>query len=106
MPPGYGKARQGRRPCPARSAAGADSRGSRCRTPAAYLVLSFRAGTLAMVIGLGPLTLLRPMVVPAACLGAVLDGGGWSSPLVGAIAGAAVLCVEPVVHRRWCHQVL
>ncbi|MDX2617977.1 hypothetical protein AB0L83_27155 [Streptomyces sp. NPDC052071] len=73
---------------------------------AAYFVLPFRAGTLAMVVGLGPLTLLRPPAVVVACLGAVLNGGGWSSLLVGAIAGAAVLCVEPVVHRRWYHQVL
>ncbi|MEU9379188.1 hypothetical protein AB0D94_36295, partial [Streptomyces sp. NPDC048255] len=30
---------------------------------AAYFVLPFRASTLAMVAGLGPLTLLRPLVV-------------------------------------------
>ncbi|MGJ3560097.1 hypothetical protein ACR6C2_21860 [Streptomyces sp. INA 01156] len=57
-----------------------------------------------MVIGLGPLTLLRPLAVAAACLGAVLNGGGGSALLVGTIAGAAVLCVEPAVHRRWYHQ--
>ncbi|MFD7685651.1 hypothetical protein [Streptomyces sp. NPDC059781] len=71
---------------------------------ATYFTLPFRAGTLAMVIGLGPLTLLRPLVIAAACLGAVLDGGG-SALLVGATAGAAVLCVEPAVHRRWYHHV-
>lgn len=48
--------------------------------------------------------LLRPLVVAAACLGAVLNGGG-SALLVGAAAGAAVLCVEPAVHRRWYHHV-
>ncbi len=73
---------------------------------AAYFALPFRAGTLAMVIGLGPLTLLRPLAVVAACAGAVLNGGGRSSLLVGVVAGAAVLCVEPAVHRRWYHQVL
>jgi hypothetical protein len=67
----------------------------------AYLILPFRAGTLAMVIGLGPLTLSRPLVVGVACLGALANGGGWASLLVGAVAGAAVLCVEPLVHRRW-----
>ncbi|MBW1596954.1 hypothetical protein [Streptomyces sp. JJ38] len=67
---------------------------------AAYFTLPFRASTLAMVIGLGPLTLLRPLVLAAACLGALINGGG-PALLVGAVAGAAVLCVEPAVHRRW-----
>ncbi|MFJ3727140.1 hypothetical protein ACIPYQ_31890 [Streptomyces sp. NPDC090045] len=71
---------------------------------AAYFLLPFRASTLAMVIGLGPLTLLRPLAVAAACLGAFL-GGGWPALLVGAIAGAAVLAVEPAVHRRWYRHV-
>ncbi|WP_328891055.1 hypothetical protein [Streptomyces sp. NBC_00316] len=73
---------------------------------AAYFVLPFRVSTLAMVIGLGPLTLLRPLAVAAACLGAVLNGGGESALLVGVIAGVAVLCVEPAVHRRWYHHAL
>ncbi|MFE6054583.1 hypothetical protein ACFQ6N_27830 [Kitasatospora sp. NPDC056446] len=72
---------------------------------AAYLTLPFRAGTLAMVIGLGPLTLLRPVAVAAACLDAVFNGGGPPSLLVGATAGAAVLCVEPLVHHRWYREV-
>ncbi|MFD6247517.1 hypothetical protein [Streptomyces roseolus] len=72
---------------------------------AAYLLLPFRASTLAVVIGLGPLTLLRPLAIAAACLGALLNGGGAPSLLVGAAAGAAVLCVEPLVHRRWYHHV-
>ncbi|MEU4300185.1 hypothetical protein ACIG0C_02955 [Kitasatospora aureofaciens] len=72
---------------------------------AAYFTLPFRAGTLAMVIGLGPLTLLRPLAVAAGCLGAVLNGGGASGLLVGAVAGGAVLCVEPLVHRRWYRRV-
>ncbi|MFE9662835.1 hypothetical protein [Streptomyces sp. NPDC005955] len=72
---------------------------------AAYFALPFRASTLAVVTGLGPLTLLRPLAVAAACLGAVLNGGGASALLVGAIAGVAVLCVEPMVHRRWYRHV-
>lgn len=68
---------------------------------AAYLALPFRASTLAVVVGLGPLTLARPLVVAAACAAAFVAGGGWTSLLVGAVAGAAVLCVEPYVHRRW-----
>ncbi|MFJ1585651.1 hypothetical protein ACIOC1_20340 [Streptomyces sp. NPDC088197] len=68
---------------------------------AAYFVLPFRASTLAMVVGLGPLTLVRPLALAVACAGAVLNGGGRTALLVGTIASAAVLCVEPVVHRRW-----
>ncbi|MEY9942928.1 hypothetical protein [Streptacidiphilus sp. MAP5-3] len=68
---------------------------------AASFFLPFRASTLAMVIGLGPLTLLRPVAIAAACIGALINGGGWPALLVGTIAGAAVLCVEPAVHRRW-----
>ncbi|MFF4429380.1 hypothetical protein ACFYZ4_09415 [Streptomyces sp. NPDC001513] len=73
---------------------------------AAYFLLPFRASTLAMVIGLGPLTLLRPLALAAACAGAVLGGGGWPALLIGTVAGAAVLCVEPVVHRRWYQHVV
>ncbi|MFD4247953.1 hypothetical protein ACFWP3_41220 [Streptomyces sp. NPDC058525] len=72
---------------------------------AACFLLPFRASTLATVIGLGPLTLLRPLAVAAACAGALVNGGGWPALLVGAVAGAAVLCVEPAVHRRWYRQV-
>ncbi|MFJ5230886.1 hypothetical protein ACIQBJ_13445 [Kitasatospora sp. NPDC088391] len=68
---------------------------------AAYFLLPFRASTLAVVVGLGPLTLLRPPVLAAACLGALLNGGGRPSLLVGAVAAAATLSVGPVVHRRW-----
>ncbi|MEU9086190.1 hypothetical protein [Streptomyces sp. NPDC048357] len=73
---------------------------------AAYFLLPFRASTLAMVIGLGPLTLLRPLALAVACAGAFVGGGGWPALLVGTVAGAAVLCVEPVVHRRWYQPVL
>ncbi|MGE7438927.1 hypothetical protein [Kitasatospora sp. NPDC001175] len=73
---------------------------------AVYFLLPFRASTLAMVVGLGPLTLLRPVAIAAACLGALLNGGGGPALLLGAVAGAAVLCVEPAVHRRWYRQVL
>ncbi|MFE9934269.1 hypothetical protein [Streptomyces sp. NPDC005533] len=72
---------------------------------AAYFLLPFRASTLAMVIGLGPLTLLRPLALAAACAGAFL-GGGWPALLVGTVAGAAVLCVEPAVHHRWYQPAL
>ncbi|MFC1431058.1 hypothetical protein ACEZDB_10385 [Streptacidiphilus sp. N1-3] len=68
---------------------------------AAYFTFPFWGATLAMVIGLGPLTLLRPLVIAAACLGALASGGGWTSLLVGVVAGVAMLGVEPLVHRRW-----
>ncbi|MEV5979281.1 hypothetical protein [Streptomyces sp. NPDC052114] len=70
-------------------------------TLAGYFVLPFRASTLAMVVGLGPLTLLRAPVVAVACAGSVLTGGGVPALLVGVVAAAAVLAVEPLVHRRW-----
>ncbi|MFF8775239.1 hypothetical protein [Kitasatospora sp. NPDC015120] len=72
---------------------------------AAYFLLPFRASTLAMVIGLGPLTLLRPLALAGACLGSLLNGGGWASLLVGVLAAAAVLAVEPAVHRRWYRRI-
>ncbi|MEV4560353.1 hypothetical protein AB0K51_25615 [Kitasatospora sp. NPDC049285] len=68
---------------------------------AGYFLLPFRVSTLAVVMGLGPLTLVRPLVLVAACAGAVLNGGGWAGLAVGVVAAAAVLTVEPVVHRRW-----
>jgi hypothetical protein len=58
-----------------------------------------------MVIGLGPLTLMRPLVVAGACVGTLLTGGGAPALLVGVVAGAAVLSVEPLVHRRWYREV-
>ncbi|MER8236667.1 hypothetical protein ACIRQY_23140 [Streptomyces sp. NPDC101490] len=64
-----------------------------------YLWAPFRAGTLAIVIGLGPLTLLRPLVVAAA-----VTAASWSSPACAAVAltaAAGALLVEPLTHRRW-----
>jgi hypothetical protein len=43
-------------------------------SPATYFVLPFRGSTLALVITLGLLTLLRPLVIPTACLGALANG--------------------------------
>lgn len=66
---------------------------------AAYLWGPFRLSTLATVVGLGPLTLLRPLVVAAGAVAAA-----WGSPAgaaVGLVASAGVLLVEPLVHRRW-----
>ncbi|GAA1217849.1 hypothetical protein GCM10009665_04670 [Kitasatospora nipponensis] len=73
---------------------------------AAYFLLPFRAGTLAVVVGLGPLTLLRPLVVALACAAALANGGGPPSLLVGTVAALAVLLVGPLVHHRWYREVL
>lgn len=72
---------------------------------AACFLLPFRAGALSMVIGLGPLTLLRAPALAAVCPDRILNGGSRVSLLVGAPAGTAVLSVEPAVHRRWCRGV-
>lgn len=59
----------------------------------------FRLSTLAVLAGLGPLTMLRPVAV----VGCVLVAARTSpaAALVTAAAGAGVLLVEPWVHRRW-----
>ncbi|MEU6659090.1 hypothetical protein [Streptomyces sp. NPDC046821] len=59
----------------------------------------FRAGTLAVVVGLGPLTLVRPLVVLAGALAAAW--GSLPAAMVATVAAVGVLVVEPVVHRRW-----
>ncbi|MFB8272342.1 hypothetical protein ACFC96_37960 [Streptomyces sp. NPDC055955] len=66
---------------------------------ACYLWGPFRAGTLAVVVGLGPLTLVRPLVVLAGAAAAAW--GSLPAASVAAVAAAGVLVVEPFVHRRW-----
>lgn len=66
---------------------------------ACYLWGPFRAGTLAVVVGLGPLTLVRPLVVLAGAVAAAW--GSLPAASVAAVAAVGVLLVEPVVHRRW-----
>ncbi|MEO3973067.1 hypothetical protein [Streptomyces sp. CAU 1734] len=66
---------------------------------AAHLWAPFRLSTLATVIGLGPLTLVRPLVVTAGAVAAAW-GSPWSAA-VAVAAGAGVLLVEPLTHRRW-----
>jgi heme/copper-type cytochrome/quinol oxidase subunit 1 len=66
-----------------------------------YAVLPRRVATFLILIGLGPLTLIRPWVTATAGLTAA-----WSAPDVPAagfavLAVAGVLAVEPWVHRRW-----
>ncbi|MCF2533113.1 hypothetical protein [Yinghuangia soli] len=59
----------------------------------------FRLGTLAVVAGLGPLTMLRPVAV-AACV-ALAGSVSLPAAAVMAVGGVGVLAVEPWVHRRW-----
>ncbi|REE97031.1 oxidoreductase [Thermomonospora umbrina] len=72
----------------------------------AYRLLPMRQSTLMILVGLGPLTLVRPAVVVTA---AVAAGFGSSDRLVwlaAATAAAGVLIVEPWVHRRWYREPL
>lgn len=67
----------------------------------AYWLGPVRESTFAVLVGLGPFTLVRPVVVPGAAAWSVAGSWDW---LVWAVAGTAavgVLAVEPAVHRRW-----
>ncbi|OPC84673.1 hypothetical protein B4N89_30480 [Embleya scabrispora] len=64
-----------------------------------YLAGSFRLATFAILAGLGPLTMVRPLLVVGGVVAA-----GWATPAgaaVAATAGSGILLVEPYVHRRW-----
>ncbi|GCD95908.1 oxidoreductase [Embleya hyalina] len=64
-----------------------------------YLAGSFRVATFAILAGLGPLTMVRPLLVVG---GVVAAGWGTSAgAAVAATAGSGILLVEPYVHRRW-----
>jgi hypothetical protein len=66
---------------------------------ACYLWGPFRASTLAVVVGLGPLTLVRPLVVLAGAVAAAW--GSLPAAAVATAASAGVLLVENLTHRRW-----
>jgi hypothetical protein len=68
---------------------------------AAYWLLPMRESTFVILVGLGPFTLVRPVVVAGAAAWAVLGSADWLVR-VGALASAAVvLAVGPLVHRWW-----
>jgi hypothetical protein len=67
----------------------------------AYLLLPMRESTFAMLVGLGPFTLVRPAVVVAATAWSVVASADWLVWAVAVTAAAVVLAVEPAVHRRW-----
>lgn len=68
---------------------------------AAYWLLPMRESTFVILVGLGPFTLVRPLVVLAAAMAAVWGDGQWLVWLGTLLTSAGVLVVEPWVHRRW-----
>ncbi|KOV90150.1 oxidoreductase [Nocardia sp. NRRL S-836] len=67
----------------------------------AYWVLPMRESTFVILVGLGPMTLARPLVVLSAVTWAVAGSGDWLVWTVALTSGLGVLAVEPVVHHRW-----
>lgn len=68
---------------------------------AAYWLLPMRQSTLVILLGLGPFTLVRPLVVTVAVVWAGLGATDWLVRLDAVVAAVAVLAVEPVAHRIW-----
>jgi hypothetical protein len=68
---------------------------------AAYWLLPMRESTFVILVGLGPFTLVRPLVVMAAAAMAVRSSHQWLVWVGSLLASAGVLIVEPWVHRRW-----
>ncbi|GAA3437055.1 oxidoreductase [Kutzneria kofuensis] len=67
----------------------------------AYWLLPMRESTFVILVGLGPFTLVRPLVVVAAVVWAGLGTDDWLVRLDAVVAAAAVLAVEPLTHHRW-----
>ncbi|NUT96492.1 MAG: oxidoreductase [Saccharothrix sp.] len=67
----------------------------------AYWLLPMRESTFVILVGLGPFTLLRPVVALGATVWSVAGETDWLVWVVAITAAAGVLAVEPVVHRRW-----
>ncbi|MGW7532981.1 oxidoreductase [Amycolatopsis sp. NPDC054798] len=67
----------------------------------AYGLLPMRGSTFVILIGLGPFTLARPVVVAAAVLWSAAASSDWLVWAVASAAAGSVLAVEPIVHRRW-----
>ncbi|ONF73759.1 hypothetical protein [Amycolatopsis keratiniphila] len=67
----------------------------------AYWLLPMRGSTFVILVGLGPFTLLRPLIVLGALVWSVAGSSDWLAWVVATAAAAGVLAVEPVVHRRW-----
>lgn len=67
----------------------------------AYWALPMRESTFVILVGLGPFTLVRPLVVVAAVVWSVAGATDWLVWTVAIASGLGVLAVEPFVHRRW-----
>ena len=63
--------------------------------------LPLRESTFVVLVGLGPMTLARPLVVAAAVAWAVAGSADWLAWTVALTSGLGVLAVEPLVHHRW-----
>ncbi|MGI5244882.1 hypothetical protein [Dactylosporangium sp. CA-139066] len=66
-----------------------------------YLVLPRRPATILILLGLGPLTVVRPWVTVAAGLAAAWTARDLITAGCAILAATGVLAVEPWVHRRW-----
>jgi hypothetical protein len=69
-----------------------------------YWLLPRRSATYLIVLGLGPMTLIRPLVAIAggiAVIATTSDTVVWSCA---ALAVVAVLGIEPWIHHRWYAQ--
>lgn len=67
----------------------------------AYWWLPMRASTVVILLGLGPFSLVRPVVVVVATAWSVMESSDWLVWTVAIVAAVTVLAVEPIVHRRW-----
>jgi hypothetical protein len=68
---------------------------------AGYFAFPTRLSSWTILVGLGPLTLLRPAVAIAGGAAAIWGSHGLAAPIAAVAAVAGVLAVEPVVHGRW-----
>jgi heme/copper-type cytochrome/quinol oxidase subunit 1 len=66
-----------------------------------YAVLPRRPATFLILLGLGPLTLIRPWVTVTAGLAAACTAPDLPTAGCAVLAATSVLAVEPWVHHRW-----
>jgi heme/copper-type cytochrome/quinol oxidase subunit 1 len=66
-----------------------------------YAVLPRRPATFLILLGLGPLTLIRPGVTVTAGLAAAWTAPNLPTAGCAVLAATSVLAVEPWVHHRW-----
>jgi hypothetical protein len=68
---------------------------------AGYFTFPTRASSWTILVGLGPLTVVRPAIAIGGGAAAVWHSHGLAAAVTAVAAVAGVLAVEPVVHRRW-----